>query len=271
MYDTRLARSILERLKQVFPQKLHLHNLKAALPDFEAVPAQDWLLAIQALRLDGKLDGKFLEDGTSIADAAALYITERGRLHLQESEGSRMEPKAGLQVFLCHSSGDKEAVRCLYTKLKGDGFAAWLDEENILPGQDWESEIRRAVRASHAVLVCLSESSINKEGYVQKEIRFALDAAEEKPAGTIFLIPARLHECQVPERLAGWHWVDLFDARGYERLVAALRTREVQLHGRLDAPKPSRGAVQSPVKATPEAPLPLAEKMRRGSGKARGG
>ena len=49
MYDTRLARSILERLEEAFPQTLHLRDLKAALPDFGGAPTRDWLLAIQAL------------------------------------------------------------------------------------------------------------------------------------------------------------------------------------------------------------------------------
>jgi hypothetical protein len=145
-------------------------------------------------------------------------------------------PGARLRVFLCHSSEDKAVVRMLFGRLRADGFAPWLDEENILPGQDWDSEIRRAVRASHVVVVCLSASSVTKEGYVQREIGLALGVADEKPAGTIFVIPARLAPCQVPERFAKWHWVNLFDARGYEQLAAALHAREVQLQSRPSAP-----------------------------------
>jgi muconolactone delta-isomerase len=263
MYDKNLARSILETLEQAFPERLHLHDLKVALPDFEAAPTRDWLSAIQALRLDGKLDGVFLPDGTSIADAAALYITERGRLQLREPEVVRMETKSGLKVFICHSSGDKERVRTLYGKLKRDGFTPWLDQENILPGQEWDSEIRKAVRTSDVVVVCLSESSITKEGYVQKEIKLALDVAEEKPEGTIFLIPARFEDCQVPHRLVGWQWVDLFEARGYERVVAALRARWEQIHGRPGASGTSRSTAQPRKEEKREAPLSLAEKMKR--------
>src|SRR2546421_6880908 len=91
-----------------------------------------------------------------------------------------------LRVFLCHSANDKPAVRSLYYRLVADGIDAWLDEEKLLPGQDWQYEIRKAVHASDIVIVCLSQDSINKYGFVQKEIGYALDVAQEQPEGTIF-------------------------------------------------------------------------------------
>jgi hypothetical protein len=130
-----------------------------------------------------------------------------------------------LRVFLCHSSGDKAAVRELHRRLHADGVEPWLDEEQLLPGQDWDREIRSAVRASDAVLVCVSAASSSKTGYLQKEVRVVLDAADEQPEGTIFVIPARLEECEVPERLRRWQRVDLFQERGYGRLLGALAGR----------------------------------------------
>jgi len=134
-----------------------------------------------------------------------------------------------LKVFLCHASGDKPAVRDLYRRLRSDGIAPWLDEEDLLPGQDWPLEIPKAVRSSDAVIICLSSRAITKAGYVQKEIKYALDVADEQPEGTIFLIPLRLEECEAPERLRRWQWVDFFQEKGYERLLRALRVRAESL------------------------------------------
>jgi len=139
-----------------------------------------------------------------------------------------------LSVFLCHSSGDKPAVRDLYEALQRDGFDPWLDEENLLPGQDWNYEITKAVRGSDVVLVCLSDSSVTKAGYVQKEMKFALDVADEQPEGAIFIIPVKLEECDVPDRLSHCHWVSLEDSYGYERLIAALARRASDLGIDLD-------------------------------------
>ena len=64
------------------------------------------------------------------------------------------DPNRPLKAFLCHAHADRDRVHALYTRLANDGVDAWLDKEkpcversrNILPGQDWELEIRKAVR-----------------------------------------------------------------------------------------------------------------------------
>ncbi len=130
-----------------------------------------------------------------------------------------------LKVFLCHSKDDKPKVRKLYKRLLTDGFDVWLDEEKLMPGQDWDLEIRKAVRNADTVIVCISKDSTTKEGYIQKEIGFALDIADEKPEGTIFLIPVRLEDCEVPNRISRYQWFDLFSRNNYQKLIESLNLR----------------------------------------------
>lgn len=134
-----------------------------------------------------------------------------------------------LKVFLCHTFVDKPAVRDLYKQLHEDGIDPWLDEEELLPGQDWREEIPKAVRATDAILVCLSPRSVTKEGYVQREIRVALDAAEEKLEGSIYIIPLKLEECEIPERLQQWQAENLSTEGAYNKLKRSLQTRADQL------------------------------------------
>jgi hypothetical protein len=139
------------------------------------------------------------------------------------------EPRK-LRVFLCHASQDKPIVRELYQRLSAEGWIdPWLDEEKLLPGQDWDMEIEKAAEASDAVIIFISSRSVVKEGYVQKELRRVLDIALEKPEGTIFVIPLRLDECDLPRRLRSWHFVDYFpeeqSERAYGRLLEALKLR----------------------------------------------
>lgn len=180
-----------------------------------------------------------------------------------------------LTVFLCHSAGDKPAVRNLHKRLKESDVAAWLDEEELIPGEDWAAAMPDVVKRSDVVVICLSESSIGKTGYVQKEIRIALDAADERPEGTIFLIPLRLEECVVPDRLKKWHYVNLYEERGYKRLMVALEKRATQLGkklapGPIEPPKPpvsSLDEIEAVLSRDPTISLPAAERMRAGDGR----
>lgn len=134
-----------------------------------------------------------------------------------------------LRVFLCHSSTDKPAVRELYQKLRAEPWIQpWLDEEELFPGMDWNLEIEKAIEATDVILVCLSNNSITKEGYVQREIRIALDYADYKPEGTLFIIPVRLEECTPPKRLARWQYADYFEGqrdRRFQRLLGSLKKK----------------------------------------------
>lgn len=134
-----------------------------------------------------------------------------------------------LRVFLCHTSTDKLAVQDLYKQLVSDGIDAWLDKEKLQPGQKWQDEIPKAIRNSDIVIVCLSKNSTSKDGYVQKEIKFALDVADEKAEGSIYVIPARLEECDVPDRFSKYHWANLFEKTGYKKLLGALISQGEQV------------------------------------------
>jgi len=128
-----------------------------------------------------------------------------------------------LLVFLSHVSEDKPKVWELFRRLKADGFDPWLDEERILPGQDWDLEIQKAMRESQAILLCFSRFSVAKEGYIQREYKKAQDYQNEKPEGTIFNIPVRLDDCEIPFTYHDLQWVE-FPA-GYDRLAKALNLR----------------------------------------------
>jgi formylglycine-generating enzyme required for sulfatase activity len=134
-----------------------------------------------------------------------------------------------LRVFLCHSSNDKPAVRELYQKLRAEPWIQpRLDEEELYPGQDWNMEIEKAVEAADAIIVCLTKNSINKEGYVQRELRIVLDFADYKPEGTLYIIPVRLEECEPPRRLRAWQYADYFEEnreRALQKLLVSLKRR----------------------------------------------
>lgn len=130
--------------------------------------------------------------------------------------------KVAARIFLSYAREDGETVENLYQKLSDAGFKPWIDKRDILPGEMWEYSIRRAIRHSDFVLACLSVNSIDRRGWIQKEIKQALDIWQEKLEDDIYLIPVRLEDCDVPESLRGFQWVNLFQEDGWTRLLTAL-------------------------------------------------
>lgn len=133
-----------------------------------------------------------------------------------------------LRVFLCHSSNDKPAVRELYEQLILEGWLdVWLDEMKLLPGQEWDIEIEEAVENADAVIVFLSNNSITKRGYVQKELNSVLNIAEYNPEGEIFIVPILLEPCEIPRRLKRYQYQEYFNdvPRAFSRLLSSLETR----------------------------------------------
>ncbi|HEX2997170.1 MAG TPA: toll/interleukin-1 receptor domain-containing protein [Anaerolineales bacterium] len=127
-----------------------------------------------------------------------------------------------LQIFLLYARGDQEAVYQLYRRISREGANVWLDREKILPGQDWQYEIRKAIQNSDIVIVCLSRQFSKQGGYRHEELKIALAKARSLPKGRSFIIPALLERCDLPDALRRWQRVDLFEARGYKKLVCAL-------------------------------------------------
>ncbi len=128
-----------------------------------------------------------------------------------------------LQVFLLYARGDAEAVHRLYRRIVREGANVWLDRKKILPGQDWQYEIRKAIHSSDMVVVCLSRQFNKQGGYRHEELKIALKRASSLPDGRIFIIPARLEICDLPESLYRWQRVDLFEPHGYAKLMSALK------------------------------------------------
>lgn len=141
-----------------------------------------------------------------------------------------MPESRNLRVFLCHAQPDKPIVRALYNRLLSEGWIdPWLDEENLFPGQERNTEVDRAIESADMVIPCLSKQSLSTDGYMQRELKSAIDIARDKPENSSFIVPIRLDDCEVPRSLRPWHYVDFSseDTREqeYSRLIQSLRIK----------------------------------------------
>lgn len=132
-----------------------------------------------------------------------------------------------LKLFLSYPRDQKCSARQLYHRLRKERFDVWFDQESLEPGQDWQREIEAAICTSHVFLACLSSSSTESDGFMREEIETALDLAEGQSNRRLTIIPTRLVECPMPERLEHLHAVDVFTDRGMKKLLKILWRRAI--------------------------------------------
>ena len=128
------------------------------------------------------------------------------------------------QIFLSYSRLDEKFAKRLFSDLRNRGLEVWFDQESLLAGQDWKAEIEKAINDSDFVALLLSNNSMSKRGYFQKEVRLTLDVLQTVPFGHIYILPVRLDDCRAPAPLASLQYVDLFPnwESGIEKLLKSI-------------------------------------------------
>ncbi len=127
-----------------------------------------------------------------------------------------------------YSSPDRAIVEAIHAKLLEVGVQSWMDTKRIIAGDDWEKEILTALNNSSLVLIFLSNSSVTRLGYFQKEVKYALERAYEKPDGELFIIPIKLDDCAIPDALRIYQYVDFSTSKekGWKELIRSINTKQ---------------------------------------------
>jgi hypothetical protein len=104
-------------------------------------------------------------------------------------------------IFISYTKADRERVSDYYFGLKSSFYRVWMDIHDIKGGQNWDFEIAKALDQATIVVAFVSKNSIDHRGYVQKELRAALEKYREKLVDDIFLIPVILDDIEIPSQL----------------------------------------------------------------------
>jgi hypothetical protein len=162
----------------------------------------------------------------SLEQGHSVDIDGLGSFRTSTGGGYEFLAEARPQVFVAYAAEDLLVVRRLCDSLAEAGCHPWLDQEKLLPGQNWPRAIERAIEFADAFVVCFSRRSVTKFGQFQSELRYALDCARRQPLDQVFVVPVRLEPCEVPVRITQeLQYVDLFPdwERGIRRVVRSVR------------------------------------------------
>jgi len=125
-------------------------------------------------------------------------------------------------VFLSYAHHDRNRVREIATDLRIAGINVWLDEDELLPGQDLQKTIEEAIKRSDAILVFVSKNTKEKNGYYYEELKLVYDNLKSGRNKKIRIIPVRLDPVEPDIILKKYMWIDVFSNEQMPELVKAI-------------------------------------------------
>jgi hypothetical protein len=183
-------------------------------------------------RSKGKISESFLR-GCGVPDNFIVYV--------KSLTGAAFD---FYSCFISYSHADKGFARRLHDTLQGRGIRCWLDEKQLLPGDDIYQRVDEGIRLWDKVLLCCSKHSLTS-WWVDNEIGkvFAKEQAlmKERERKVLSIIPLDLDGYlfngwnsgkadQIRERLApdfrGWKRSHKKFEEQVERVILALRADE---------------------------------------------
>lgn len=129
------------------------------------------------------------------------------------------------KVFISYAAEDFEYAEKLYDFLKATEFDPWMDKKKLLPGQKFDFFIQHELKNAHFLILLLSDISVTKRGYIQKEFKTALKYWEEKLIDDIYLIPLKIDACEVPIELSQFQWQEYSSENSFKLIYQSLTTQ----------------------------------------------
>ncbi len=131
------------------------------------------------------------------------------------------EDETGL-IFLSYASTDRELVLPIHAELERVGLNVWIDHKRLLPGQNWDFEINKALSNADLIILFLSKNAVSRRGYLQREVKYAIDKMKEKLDDDVFIIPVKLDDCDVPESLSHLQFISHDDPEFFAKVSASV-------------------------------------------------
>jgi hypothetical protein len=123
-------------------------------------------------------------------------------------------------VFLCHNSEDKLAVREIARKLVEEGIKPWLDEGEIRPGTSWQTALEQQIESIKSAAIFVGDTGVGP--WQQPEIQTFLNQFVKRECAVIPVVLDSVKTTpKLPLLLENLEWVDfrMTDSLPLERLI----------------------------------------------------
>lgn len=107
-------------------------------------------------------------------------------------------------AFISHAEKDKLIVLGVYYFLEARKCEPWMDDIDLLPGNDWSDVIFNALHSSTSFIFCMSKNSVerlNQKAFLYKELNVALEKRKKMGTDSTYLLPLRFDDCNYPPEI----------------------------------------------------------------------
>lgn len=85
------------------------------------------------------------------------------------------------RIFLSYGREDATHAQRLFAELSAYGADVWFDKNQLAAGSQWEATIEKAIHGCRYFITLLSTRSVDRRGFVNREISTALKILDEFP------------------------------------------------------------------------------------------
>ncbi len=134
-----------------------------------------------------------------------------------------MRNKKDKQIFFIYAIEDFDRVHSIYSFLKQNGYKPWLDQLDLLPGQNTSEVIKNELTRSKIVFVFISKYVSVNDSNILEEIRLSLKSLPSPYRGFSPVIPIRLDDVEITiDELKHIQSVDLYKYQNLSKLLDSL-------------------------------------------------
>jgi len=169
-----------------------VHGMSLVTQNNKEIQFHDFQVQLTALEAPGRVKIHFRIPGHEKIFEIGECIVKNGMIEIPVSV-----------AFISYAREDEKAVREITRKLNNHAVVTWFDQQNLMPGDDWEMRIEQAIEKADYFLLFLSKQTEEKIGYKNREIQFALRQQSFRPRGKIFVIPILLDELSLSRFVSG--------------------------------------------------------------------
>ena len=158
-----------------------------------------------------------------------------------------------MPIFISYSSKDQKSAEAICTAIENRGFPCWISSRDIGPGENFQSQIVRAIRGAKIMVLVFSANANNSEE-IKKELVLAGQSQ-------LVVIPVRVEDVTPDDafayEFATRQWIDVFE--DWERAIGRVIHQIEGIVGEAATPSTAAAVAAKPADAKPpEPPAPAA-------------